>query len=280
MSTSRANEPELRTIELFRPENRDSSDLEGVREFMESSLPSVRVQIRPPLADLVPQQEKDSFAHGLAKARMRDYSCPSRCFEPMFGEIEYEKRVLNGKAKAGGVVYDGHLFCELLRGTLGLGKSLETASIVFTDRLVSTYSRDDLRYHLRTLVCGFPSVISIPGVVEAPARSREYYIVKRHLELVQADGAMIESAKRAFRDEFIDYGDKRIETVLQSLSLQAVFYHLVLDPFCDSPTCRLYNAHWQSELVTAHISSASLCPRHEAMLQQFAKEPRLSWRSA
>jgi hypothetical protein len=155
--------------------------------------------------------------------------------------------------------------------------SLETASLIFTDRLVSTYSDDDMRHHLRTVVCGFPSVVSIPGICEAPARPREYYFAKRQLEAESAGDLALVVLKQAFRDEFIDYGDPRTAEVLKGLSLQGVMFHLSLEPFCGDSRCRLFNAHWQKDLIASQIVSGRLCDKHERIVKKLSKKPVLSW---
>jgi len=50
--------------------------------------------------------------------------------------------------------------------------------------------------------------------------------------------------------------------------MQALFYHLSGEPFCDDPHCRLYNAHWQHELIHARLASFyAFCPRHLKALE-------------
>ena len=47
--------------------------------------------------------------------------------------------------------------------------------IVFTNKLICTYDTTDSRYHGRTVICSNPAIISTTGMIEAPARPREYY---------------------------------------------------------------------------------------------------------
>ncbi|HEY4705069.1 MAG TPA: DUF6775 family putative metallopeptidase, partial [Thermoplasmata archaeon] len=35
--------------------------------------------------------------------------------------------------------------------------------------------------------------------------------------------------------------------------------------FCEDPDCRLFNAHWQAELIRAQVESGRLCARHRAV---------------
>ncbi len=208
---------------------------------------------------------------------MKDPSSALQTFEPMFGEIDYERRAILGRAKVGGVVYDGRRLQEGFARLLGRRASLPTASIVFTDRLASTYSRDDLRHHLRTVICGFPSVVSIPGVVEAPAKPREYYLMKQRMELEGAGELLLEQLKSSFRGRFVDYDDSELFEVLKGLALQAVLYHLTVDPFCKNRSCRLFNAHWQEDLMRSQVLDGKLCKKHAKQLASLGRKPIISW---
>jgi hypothetical protein len=35
----------------------------------------------------------------------------------------------------------------------------------------------------------------------------------------------------------------------EGYALQALFYYFLGEAFCENPDCRLYNAHYQSELI-------------------------------
>jgi hypothetical protein len=53
--------------------------------------------------------------------------------------------------------------------------------------------------------------------------------------------------------------------------MQALFYHLTLDPFCSDKRCRLYNAHWQEEVLEAQLSQPELCEQHSEMLEKLKR---------
>jgi hypothetical protein len=38
------------------------------------------------------------------------------------------------------------------------------------------------------------------------------------------------------------------------------------EAFCDDPRCRLFNAHWQRELLGAQLGGQDFCGRHRATL--------------
>lgn len=277
MSTSRAAEKRLLNVDLYSSENRSAKEFTEVKSYLKTVFPSVKITVRPTVLRNVPKGDVDGLAEALASARMKDPSSAQQTFEPMFGEIDYERRALLGKSKVGGVVYDGRRLQEEFVRLLGRRTSLQTACVVFTDRLVSTYSRDDLRHHLRTVICGFPSVVSLPGVVEAPAKPREYYLMKQRMELEGADELLLQRLKSSFRDRFVDYDDPELFEVLKGLSLQAVLYHLTIDPFCKNRGCRLFNAHWQEDLMKSQVSDRMLCKKHAKQLASLGRNPIISW---
>jgi hypothetical protein len=195
----------------------------------------------------------------------------------MLGEVDYETRSLSGKVRVGGVVYDGRRLEDICMAAVGVSPIRSIASIVLTDRLVSTFSTDDLRHHLRTIVCGFPSIVSLPGIVEAPAKPREYYVMKRKLELEGGRKLDLELLKREFRGRFVDYDDPAMLEVLKGLALQAVLFHLTLAPFCDDRRCRLFNAHWQDDLIRSQLRPRGLCRRHSRQIKSLSERPVVAW---
>ena len=73
--------------------------------------------------------------------------------------------------------------------------------------------------------------------------------------------------KDRFKGRFVDYDDERLTEVVKGYVIQAVFYTLTGNPFCEDRGCRLYNAYWQDELVFAQLESEyEFCPRHSELL--------------
>ena len=277
MSISRSTKKRLRAIDIYASEYSSIRSFTKTKSYLESLFPKAEVVVKlSPLRNL-PTGKIDKLSHDLASARVKDISSPIHSFEPMSGEVDYESRALKGEAKLGGVVYDGRMFEDILMRHFFRKRSVETASIVYTDRLVSTFSRDDLRHHLRTVVCGFPSIISVPGVVEAPAKPREYYVAKQMLGPEGTGGLRSERLKTLMKGKFIDYGDPRSSLVLQGLALQAVVHHITLEEFCPNPQCRLFNAHWQEDLIRTQVDSPQFCAEHEALLSDLSRDPLIKW---
>jgi hypothetical protein len=189
--------------------------------------------------------------------------------EPLPGEVEFERRLLlDPHLKLPGVLYDG-LKLEMVARKLLPAEEIEAghAHIVFTNRLFGTWDDGDRRYHARVSVYGFPSLISTTGIVEAPAKPKEYYTMKRRY---MALGMLVsfEELKEKFQGRFIDYDDPRLTEVMKGYVMQALFYHMGFEPFCQDKRCRLYNAHWQEELLEAQLGGQEFCERHAKILEE------------
>jgi len=119
-------------------------------------------------------------------------------------------------------------------------------------------------------VYAFPSVISTTGIVEAPARPREYYLLKQQYEMLGKD---LLELKEKFKGCFIDYEDEHLTEVMKGYALQAVSYSLTGDPFCEDKGCRLFNAHWQEELIFAQLESQyEFCEYHTKVLDSLRRK--------
>ncbi|NOZ77355.1 MAG: hypothetical protein GXO65_06795 [Euryarchaeota archaeon] len=106
------------------------------------------------------------------------------------------------------------------------------------------------------------------GLVEAPAKPKEFYLEKQFH--ATGDAAGLEALKEKYRGRFLDYGDPRTTEVVKGYVMQAVFYQLTGEAFCPEKRCRLYNAHWQEE-VLAQLSEPEFCPAHRRRLEALAR---------
>ena len=159
-------------------------------------------------------------------------------------------------------LYDGFVLQRILAEVLPAAER-DHVQILLTSLSICTFSEDDWRYHARAVVCGTPSIISVTGIVEGPAKPREFY-------LAQLGGMTdVGSLKKRFAGRFIDYDDDRMTAVATLYALQALFFFVADgEPFCDDKACRLYNAHWQEELIDL-IENGSFCAHHERMANKF-----------
>ena len=174
----------------------------------------------------------------------------------------YELKVLEKKIHSSqDKFYDGFLLQDILRSIIPANEnSIEHLHIIISDRLLCTFDESDYRYHARSLICGTPTLISIPGIVEGPAKPREYYF---GLMSFAYDVDLLSDHYKKFQDKFLTFNDPRLNQVLFGIILQSVSFFLNNgEPFCNDTCCRLYNAHWQSELLETQVVNPNFCEKH------------------
>lgn len=246
-------------------------DAEAQAAFLREPLPSARVEVRGDflwhfLEGRGAAVERRSLAAQIARARVRRPDERRISGEPLPGEVDYETKFLTaGPEKPAGILYDGQLLAGALARLLHPNEvDRSVCHAVLTNQLIGTWDGANARYHARVAVFGFPTLISIPGLVEGPARPRQYYL-QRGLGLPAGENGDGKAPP------YLQRWDPRIREALKGYLLQAVFYQAVGDPFCESADCRLYNAHWQEELIRAQTGpEAGLCPRHRRMLEEMS----------
>ncbi len=255
-------------IHLYEDFPSRSFRLREIASYLREKLGEPIVDIRAsPLLSSPPELE-EILARKVAETRVRDLTNPKTFFHPLPAEMEFEKRLLrNPSIGRVGVLYDGFKLQVLFRKLLPAGElSFEHIHIIFTGRLFATFDEGDRRYHMRVSVYGFPSIISTTGVVEAPAMPREFYFLRRQYAML---GLPVEILREKFRGRFIDYEDERLTEVMKGYAMQAIFYQVFGNPFCDKLTCRLFNSHWQEEVIKSQLEpKEEFCRRHSEMLSR------------
>ncbi|MDP2729005.1 MAG: hypothetical protein Q8O55_00755 [Dehalococcoidales bacterium] len=258
--------PRLAKIILYDEGADKALHIEEIAEYLNLKMKKVEIEIKgSPFSSS--QDKALEYARKIAGLKIQNATriLPPEP-EPLYGEIEYEKRRILGKTKAFGVLYEGtglqRIFWELIPRE---ERNLSFAHILFSNRLFATWEESDRRYHARVSVYGIPTMLSTTGVVEAPAKPREYYLLKQQYEMLRKD---LLELNDMFRGRFIGYEDERMTEVMKGYAMQAVFYSLTGNPFCEDRGCRLYNAHWQEEVIHGQIDSQyEFCPEHTAMIE-------------
>lgn len=270
--------PGLFALYLYQEPWAPNLDCEALAQYVRGLLPSLPVVVRDPfiphhlsqLAPLERAQGLEQLARGFARAKVHNLAHQEVNIAPLPGEVAYESRRLEGSSKVFGLLYDGLEMMDLLaRFVVPQERTLGHLHLVFTNQLLGTWEDDDRRYHARVSLYGFPSLISTTGLIEAPAKPREFYFLKQqYLALGMADAVDV-GLKKEFQGRVLEHGDQRLTEVLKGYLLQALFYQLWGEPFCPDQGCRLFNAHWQQEVLTAQLGGPyELCPRHQEMLEQ------------
>lgn len=210
------------------------------------------------------EERIDELAEKMARIKVRDHGKRFVSGVPIQAEIDYEKRrIRDPHWKIFGIFYEGIFYQRIISDLIYKDKlDLDHCSILITTQLFGTWDRDNRRYHARVSLYGFPHLISTAGLVEAPAKPKEFYLKKQM-------GLPIELLKEEYQGRFLDHGDRRMTEVLKGYTMQALFFHLTGDPFCEDQDCRLFNSHWQEEVLHSQLDGGyEFCPRHEGILRE------------
>ncbi|MDE1763357.1 MAG: hypothetical protein KGH88_03820 [Thaumarchaeota archaeon] len=238
--------------------------------YDEPSVPQIRIQN---LAEFIKKQtgidvevrqcffkyfgKKEKTLHDLASCRVFNPYVPFEKHSPTAEEVAFEEQ----DSASNIVLYDGFELQNIFMDCIPEEElSQDRFHLIFTTKLCCSYDYDDYRYHGRAVICSNPSIISTTGIIEAPAKPRDYYM-KMYEKMSQ--GLNLDALRNEFSGRFLEYGDDRIGIVVRGYALQAIFYHLTGNPFCESKECMLYNAHWQKDLLHSQISSGKLCRQHQ-----------------
>ncbi len=249
-----------------------------IQDYLAGKLPKAVVVRRQAFVDFylssLAQEERErairTLAEKIARTKVRNPMSRDPGIPPLPGEIDYERRRLaDPNNKVFGLLYDGLRLSAAFEELIPASENeYDHIHIIFTNQLIGTWDLDDRRYHARVSVYSYPTILSTTGLVEAPAKPREFYLLKQQYNaLGMYDAAAI--FKQEFRSRFIDHHDPQVTEAMKGYVMQAIFFHLTGDPFCQDANCRLYNAHWQEEVIRAQLGGEyEFCPTHEEMLRR------------
>lgn len=180
-------------------------DLNLIEDYCQQKFPALVFKQRPDIFTfarerLPAKRRQDSierWAKEIAKVKITDLYSPQQNVLPLKGEIEFEKRRFNGKISSGvGLIYEAvglqQIFWQLIPEE---ERRLNYLHIIFTTQLIATFDTASHRFHLRVSLYGFPSIISTSGVVEAPAKPREYYALKQQVVALSLNQIAIQEFK-------------------------------------------------------------------------------------
>ena len=233
--------------------------LSVIKDFIKKTIPNAKVEMRKGFFEHF--KATKSIAEEIAGCRITD-PLSNKFSEPLYGEIEFEKRTLLGNKAHAGILYDGYRFAHLLLPIIGKSeRRTDNCHIIFSNRLVGTYNNNDKRYHARTIILSQPCIISTTGIVEAPAKPREFYLKKEVLKNINPElsHVNIEELKKDIKGKFIDYDDERITEIAEGYVTQAIMFSKNKEPFCKEKECRLYNAHTQENMIAFPDQPGQVC---------------------
>lgn len=263
-------------------------DFSEIASYVDANLPGIEVVLRGSVLEGAISRDvedggtsPESLAVSLARARVRDIA---RRFPEerrvLPGEVDFEhRRLTDGESRIFGILYDAHELSLIYRRVIPEEELLlSNIHIVFTNQLIGSWDTSDNRYHARTILMGSPSVVAVNGLVEAPAKAPEFYVARQSLRAMGLTSENIMELTRSFAGEYLEHDDKRMTDVAKGYALQPVAYRLTGEPFCDDPECRIYNAHWQSELLRAQFQGKyEFCSRHQRAFRNCSSTGEASW---
>ena len=222
----------------------------------------IHVEYRGNLLDYLSPTPEDigKLARDLSSIQITDIETPLNITNTASGsDIEAEFNNLIRREIITGKFYDGFWIQRILFRKLSqkINKELNDGSIhlIFTGRLFGTF--ENRRYHARVVLMGAPSIISTSGLIEAPAKPREYYYVRGRMIQSGMDTSELDSM---YKGRFVEYDDPKITSILLSYALQVVAYDKTGDAFCEIPECCLSNSHWQEEVLSVQYEG-ELCAK-------------------
>jgi hypothetical protein len=254
------------SIDLYEEGDLSSLNIKKLGQYLQEKT-HIPFHIRGNLYKKLSEKRIKEVAKQFARIKVRAPGKEFSLGEPLQTEIDYEKRrIKDPHWKIFGIFYEGifyqRIICDLIAG----GElDFNHCTILFTNQLFGTWDQDNRRYHARVSLYGLPSLISITGLVEAPAKPKEFYLKKQM-------GMPVQLLEGEYQGRFLDHGDRRIAEVLKGYAMQALFFHLTGDPFCEDRDCRLFNSHWQEEVLHSQLDSKyEFCERDEAILKEIRK---------
>jgi hypothetical protein len=256
-------------VDLYEEGDLNGLNINELGQYLEEKI-HIPFRIRGNIYKRFSKRRIEEVSKELARIKLKDPGTRFVSGVPSLqGEVDYEeRRISDPRWKIFGILYEGVHYQKII-SDLGIkgGLDFKHCIILFTNQLFGTWDRDDNRYHARVSLYGFPSLISLPGLVEAPAKPKEFYIKKQM-------GTPVEWLIEEYQGRFLDHGDSRTTEVLKGYAMQAFLFHVTGDPFCKDRDCRLFNSHWQEEVLRSQLNGQyEFCPRHEKILKRL-KERR------
>ena len=184
-----------------------------------------------------------------------------------FGKIKIQLVKLKEKVvHTRGLLFD-FIGTQIAFSALGYSEIKDSCHIILTSKIFATLD-EYKKPHIRASIYSFPSIISTSGIVEGPAKPKEYYIYKQKYTQLGIWDREQSKIRKKFKGRFIDYQDKRMTETLKGYLAQALFFYIIGEPFCKEKSCRLFNAHWQEDLICSQIKSGRFCKEHKGVLKK------------
>ena len=234
--------------------------IEKIKQFITDTF-QIKVEVKENFFESL----EDNIFEKIASTRIFDLKKQFKKHIPTQEEIQIEKENQNTSEQNIMTLYDGFELQNIISESISITDN--TLYIIFTNKLTVTFDNDDFRYHARALISSNPVIISTTGIIEAPAKPKQYYLDL----MTNFSEEKIEEIKEKYKGKFLEYHDSRLNDIAEGYVLQAIMYYITGDAFCENKKCRLFNAHWQKDLFYSQIENKKLCQKHLEILNKNKK---------
>ncbi len=234
--------------------------LERLKKFLKETF-SIEIEIR----ENIFQYMNENISKKIAGCRIFDLKKPFEKHVPLAEDIQLEIENKDMSEKEEMTLYDGFEFHSVITELIPINENkMNTLHIIFTNKLTCTFDENDFRYHARAIIGSNPTIISTTGIIEAPAKPKQYYLDL----MTNFSENKVKEIKKKYKGEFLEYHDSRISEIAEGYLLQAITYYETGEAFCIHKDCRLFNAHWQKDLFFSQLENKRFCKKHEEILDE------------
>ena len=238
--------------------------LERLEKFLKETFP-VEIETRE---NIIQGSNEDMFEK-IAGCRIFDLKKPFEKHNPSDEDMRLEKENKDMSEREEMTLYDGFEFHKVITELIPINENnIDTLHIIFTNKLTCTFDENDFRYHARALIGSNPTIISTTGIIEAPAKPKQYYLDL----MTNFSDKRVEEIKKKYKGEFLEYHDSRISEITEGYLLQAIIYYETGEAFCEHKDCRMFNAHWQKDLFFSQLENKRFCKKHQKILNELKNQ--------
>ncbi len=234
--------------------------LKRLEKFLKDTF-QIQIEVRENIFQLSSEKTFEK----IASTRIFDLKKSFDKHNPSTEDIEIEKQNKDMSQREKMTLYDGFEIHKAITELIPINENnSETLHIIFTNKLTCTFDENDFRYHARAIIGSNPTIISTTGIIEAPAKPKDYY-----LELMtDFSQERVEEIKKKYKGEFLEYHDSRISGIVEGYLIQAIIYYETGEAFCEHKDCRLFNAHWQKDLFFSQLENKKFCEKHQKIIDE------------
>jgi hypothetical protein len=206
----------------------------------------------------------------IASTRIFDLKKQFKKHIPSIEDVRIEKEGRDTSDQETMMLYDGFEMQKIITEFIPTGERTDsTLHVIFTNKTTCTFDdNDDFRYHARALIGSNPAIISTTGIIEAPAKPKQYY-----LDLMTCfSEEEVKEIKEKYKGKFLESHDSRLHKIAEGYLLQCIMYYETGEAFCEDKECRMFNAHWQKDLFYSQIENRKFCKKHSEIMDELKNQ--------